>query len=1089
MVNYLSIWFLVENPLSVSTVHIGNTGDRGIQVEEVTSSYTPKEVEEEARAFWRAEDTYRNVQELRKDGKPFFFVDGPPYTTGYIHLGTAWNKILKDAILRYHRMHGRHVIDRAGYDMHGLPIEVRVENELGFESKKDIETYGIARFVERCRTFAITHKEIMSRQFSDLGVWLDFENPYQTISNDYIEAAWFTLRRVEEEGMLERGYRVVNWCPRCETAIADAEVEYQDVTDPSIFVKFPISGAENEFLVIWTTTPWTLPANVAVAVAADFTYARVRAVREGSSEILWIADDLVENILKAGRYQDYEILGFKKGAELVGTEYQSPLISSVPMQGQIAHRVVAADFVAMENTGMVHIAPGHGWDDYVLGMKEKLQIVCPVDGSGRFTEEAGEFAGLYVKDTETNTKVIDALGSSLLAEKKVTHRYGHCWRCKTPNIFRATSQWFIKASDVKEKMLASIRDEVTWFPDWAGSARFHDWIEGARDWCISRQRYWGIPIPVWVCPSCDTYRVIGRFSELEELSGVAISDPHRPMVDEITIPCTCGGTMHRVEDIFDVWFDSGVASWATLSYPREEEAFKNLWPADFITEGQDQTRGWFYSQLGLSTIAFGQAPYKKVLMHGFALDAQGKKMSKSFGNVVTPEEVIEKFGVDVLRLYILSASAPWDDLKFNWDGVKTVHRALNILWNVYRFPLPYMRLDDFQPGADDTGAYDPSAIHKIASDGAFEDRWLISRIHSLTGEINEAMDEYQIHRATRKILSFILDDLSRWYVQLVRPRMWLEEDSTSKKEAYETIYFVMRRLISLASPFIPHLTEEIYRNLRLSGDAASVHMLDWEETDTSLISTTIEDAMQVVQSFDDAVANARQAGKRKLRWPVGEVVVATESSLVKDAVESLLPLCKARANSRSVRVVPGIWDRILWTAEPQMKKIGPEFGKTGVLVKRAIEEADGTVLRQQINEAGSATITAGEQEIVIKAEHVTFSEKLPDSVYSASMPDATIYIDVTLTDELEAEGYAREVIRRVQEMRKQMDLSVDDQIQATIAIGDDRIRSLLDQSKDWIAGEIRASSLGFTKEKSEETGFSSDWNIEGLSVSITLLGP
>ncbi len=1063
-------------------------------MEEVTSSYTPQRVEEKVRAFWRTEDTYKTVQELRKTGRTFFFVDGPPYTTGNIHLGTAWNKILKDAILRYHRMQGRNLIDRAGYDMHGLPIEVRVENELGFHSKKDIESYGIAAFIEKCRDFAVTHKDIMSRQFSDLGVWLDFENPYQTISNDYIEAAWFTLKRVDEEGMLERGFRVVNWCPRCETAIADAEVEYIDVTDPSIFVKFPITAAENEHLVIWTTTPWTLPANVAVAVAPDFLYARVRAVREGTSEILWVADELVESVLKAGRYQDYEVLGVRWGSDLVGTEYLSPLAASVPLQAEIAHRVVAADFVAMENTGMVHIAPGHGWDDYVLGMKENLQIVCPVDETGRFTDEAGEFAGLEVKESETNRKVIDALGPSLLADRKVTHRYGHCWRCKTPNIYRATSQWFIRASEIKEQMLGSIRDDVTWYPDWAGSARFHDWIEGARDWCISRQRYWGIPIPVWVCESCDEYRVIGRFVELEEESGKKITDPHRPMVDDITIPCTCGGIMKRVEDIFDVWFDSGVASWATLSYPGNEEAFHSLWPAEFITEGQDQTRGWFYSQLGLSMIAFSQAPYKNVLMHGFALDAQGRKMSKSFGNVVTPEEVIEQFGVDTLRFYILSASAPWDDLKFNWDGVKTVHRALNILWNVYRFPIPYMRLDGFQPAECIDGAYDPACAAGIAGSGSVEDRWIISKINSVAAEVNETMNGYQIHRAIRKLQTFILDDLSRWYVQLVRPRMWLEEESASKQQAYDTLYYVMRMLIRISAPFIPHLAEEMYQNLRLAGDPASVHMLDWTEGDAALIDPGIEDAMRVVQSFDDAVANARQAGKRKLRLPVGEVVVATESSLVKEAIESLLPLCKARANSRNVLVVCGIWERIQWTAEPQMKKIGPEYGKDAPLVKQAIEDADGTALRSELQHAGAATVQAGDRAFVITEEHVSFTEKLPKNVFSASMPDAMVYVDVTLTHELEAEGYAREVIRRIQDMRKQMELPVNDQIQATASIGDGRVLGLLDELKSWIAGEIRASSLVFSRDdiykepKSEQpaSSLSATWDIEGVSVTISL---
>jgi isoleucyl-tRNA synthetase len=675
-------------------------------VKEVTANFNAQSIEREVREYWCIHDTYKTVKQHRSAGKPFFFVDGPPYTTGSIHLGTAWNKILKDSILRYHRMNGRNVIDRAGYDMHGLPIEVKVEQELGFGSKKDIEKYGIQKFIEQCREFALRNKLLMDDQFTSLGVWLDFPGAYKTVMPDYIEAAWWTLARAQDKGMLERGHRVVNWCPRCETAIADAEVEYADEKDPSVFVKFPLKGRTNEFLLIWTTTPWTLPANVAVAVAKDFEYAKVLAKKDDKETLLWIAEPLVKAVLKKGRCKDFAILETKKGADLVGWEYESPLASCVPLQREIVHKIVAADFVALENTGMVHIAPGHGWDDFVLGTKEGLAIVCPVDGAGKFKEEAGIFAGQFVRDSNEN--VLVALGDHLFAKEIVTHRYGHCWRCKTPIIFRATSQWFLKISEMRDLMLAEVA-KVTWYPDWAGSARFYDWIKEARDWCISRQRYWGIPIPVWVCPKCDKYRVIGTIGELEEASGKPLKDPHRPFVDEVTIPCSCGGTMKRVEDIFDVWFDSAVASWATLGFPGKTQDFENLWPADFITEGQDQTRGWFYSQLGASIIAFGRAPYKCVCMHGFALDAEGKKMSKSLGNVVTPEEVIAKVGVDVLRLYILSSSAPWDDLKFNWEGVGTINRAVNILWNVYRFPLPYMILDTFEP-ANGNGVWDDTYI-------------------------------------------------------------------------------------------------------------------------------------------------------------------------------------------------------------------------------------------------------------------------------------------------------------------------------------------------------------------------------------------
>ena len=1057
-------------------------------MKEVTANFDANSIEREVRDYWRTHETYQAVKQHRSAGKAFFFVDGPPYTTGHIHLGTAWNKILKDSLLRYHRMNGMNVIDRAGYDMHGLPIEVKVEQELGFVSKKDIEKFGIHHFIDKCRDFAVKNKKLMDAQFENLGVWLDFPNAYQTVKPEYIEAAWWTLARAEEKGMLERGTRVVNWCPRCETAIADAEVEYWDEKDPSVFVKFPLKGKTHEYLVIWTTTPWTLPANVAVAVAKEFEYARVLAKKGGTEECLWIAEPLVKSVLKRGRYQDFSILEKKTGADLAGWEYDSPLARQVPLQRDIAHKVVIADFVAMENTGMVHIAPGHGWDDYVLGTKEGLAIVCPVDGAGKFREEAGEFSGQYVRDSNEN--VLVALGDYLLSQETVVHRYGHCWRCKTPIIFRATSQWFLKASEMRELMLSEVA-QVTWYPEWAGSARFYDWIKEARDWCISRQRYWGIPIPVWVCPKCTKYRVIGTIKELEDASGKTVKDPHRPFVDEITVPCSCGGTMKRVEDIFDVWFDSAVASWATLGFPGKTSEFEKLWPADFITEGQDQTRGWFYSQLGASTIAFGKAPYKSVCMHGFALDAEGKKMSKSLGNVVSPEEVIAKVGVDVLRLYVLSSSAPWDDLKFNWEGVGTINRAINILWNVYRFPLPYMILDHFEPQTKN-GVWDAPFVASHLHELPDEDRWIISRVNSVALLVDAATKECQLHRATRELTNFILEDLSRWYVQLVRPRMWLEGESEQKIFAYETIYYVMRRLIGLLAPFCPHITEEIYRNLRCAADPASVHLLDWNAGDAALIDAELEPAMELVRSFDDAVQNARQAGKRKLRWPVAEVVVVTNTDAVRAAVTRLNPVCMDRANARSVPVVMGRWDRIGWYAAPVMKALGPVFGKNAPKVKAAIEKADGNAMKAAIDAGQTFALHDGDAVYEIGAPQVTFSEKLPADIFSAPMTDATVYVDVALTPDLEAEGYAREVIRRIQEMRRKLDLAVENFIVVDAAVADKRICDLVRTSwQEGIMEEVRARELSLhntTEPAPSQAAYQivKEWDVEGVAMTIAI---
>jgi isoleucyl-tRNA synthetase len=1053
---------------------------------EVTSSYNAKEIESEVRSFWNKDSIYRRVKDKNKGNKPWFFVDGPPYTTGHIHLGTAWNKILKDCILRYHRMQGLDVIDRAGYDMHGLPIEVRVEHELGFLNKKDIEAFGIGKFIERCKQFALVHKEIMSDQFRALGVWMDFDNPYQTITPDYIEAAWWTLKKAHEKGLLERGHRVVNWCPRCETAIADSEVEYWDEEDPSLFVKFPIIGRDNEYLVIWTTTPWTLPANVAVAVDNDYVYARVAAIKDGNTEYLWIALDLVENVLKYGRYQDYSILEKKTGKEIAGTRYTSPLADLVPRQKEIEHRVVTAGFVEMDNTGMVHIAPGHGWDDYLLGVGQGLEIFCPVDGAGFFTKEGGSFAGQYVRDA--NEGILEALGTYLLARKKIVHRYGHCWRCKTPIIYRATEQWFISIPKIKKQMLSEIK-ATNWYPEWAGSARFHDFVSDARDWCISRQRYWGIPIPVWECTRCRKQTVFGTIAELNNAAGSALTDPHRPYVDEITYSCPCGGTMQRVEDIFDVWFDSAMSTWATLGFPGVTTAYEKLWPADFITEGQDQTRGWFYSQLGASTIAFNRSPYKNVLMHGFALDAEGRKMSKSLGNVVSPEEVVEKFGVDVLRLYILSANAPWEDLKFNWESVSTINRTINILWNVYRFPLPYMILDDFTPVSAE-GAWNHEFIIRSLREMPDEDRWIISRMNTVARQVTAEMKDYNLHRISRAILNFILEDLSRWYVQIVRPRMWQEEESIDKKFAYETIYYCIRTLCQLLAPYAPYIADEMYGNLRLSGDPASIHMLSWNQGEERLIDVDLETRMDLIRSFDEAVANARQAGKRKLRWPVGTVTVAAKSEKVNLAFLSMYDLARQRANAREVVVITGPYDKILWKAEPIMKKIGPSFGKIGPRVKALIEAADGSDMRRAIAEKGEYILDGTDGGIRITSEYVMFTEVMPDNIFAAEMIDATVFVDITLTEDLEAEGYTRELIRRIQEMRKQMNLNVEEVIIIDIIISDPHLFGLLTPSwKDVMCKEVRASDLAIhqltdARDAGKLWQLDRDWDVEGITVTI-----
>jgi isoleucyl-tRNA synthetase len=1052
-------------------------------IQEITNKYAARDLEKEIQTFWDSINAYPRSRQLRSKAREFYFVDGPPYTTGHIHLGTAWNKILKDCILRYKSMKNFFVHDRAGWDMHGLPIEVKVEEALGFTSKKDIEEYGVDRFIDKCKEFAIQHKDEMTQQFKDLGIWLNWEDPYMTLKDEYIEAAWWTLQQGFRKGLLERGKRVVNWCPRCETAIADTEVEYWDEEDPSIYIKFKVTDEDNTYIVIWTTTPWTIPANIAVAVHPGFEYSKIKAWKGYKEEILYIATDLVEHVLKQGRYTDYEIIERMLGEDLTRLSYEHPLVDKVPVQAQFKHNVYLADFVTAENTGCVHIAPGHGLDDFILGVEHNMPIYCPVGPDGRYTSDAGEYKGKYVKEADEQVMFDLEERGNLLQKDMIIHRYGHCWRCKTPIIYLATQQWFLKVSDIRQDMLAEIK-KVNWYPDWAGSARFADWISGARDWCISRQRYWGIPLPIWICDTCGKEEVIGTVAQLQQRSGLAgYIDMHRPNVDNITLTCGCGGTMNRIPDVFDVWFDSAVASWAILNYPHEQEDFNRLWPADFITEGHDQTRGWFYSQMGASMLAFGRAPYKSVLMHGFTLDDSGKKMSKSLGNVVSPEEIINKFGADTLRFYVLSSNAPWEDLKFNWDEVSTVSRMLNIFWNVYKFPLPYMALDKFNAASL---SYDTVKLHMRP-----EDRWILSRVNSLIHTVEEAMEQYSLHRATRPIADFILEDLSRWYIQLVRPRTWVEGDDPDKLAAYWVIYEVLVKLSLVIAPFIPHISESIYQNMVRSQDPSapeSIHMCDWPEADAALIDEQLDMQMDTIRNIVEAASNARQKAKRKLRWPVIRAIIAPGNEATAEAVETLRSVLCDQTNSKQIILldVAQIWDELGLRTIPQPKAIGPVFkGEAGKVIS-ALGEAKAESIQEAIRTRGQFDLEIPGGLAPITEDMVLFDQTLPEHITAAEFTGGIVYLDVVLTREIESEGYAREVIRRIQDMRKKLDLDVEAGIKAVVRINDEHVCDLVLDRESYIAEEIRSRLLIIGIDIEPEGELVREWDVEGTLMKMAI---
>ena len=1041
-------------------------------MDDVSEQYSPADVEDAVEDYWDEHDAYEATKAAHADDPTFFFVDGPPYTSGQMHLGTAWNKTLKDAVIRQKRMTGYQVTDRPGYDMHGLPIEVKVEEKLGFENKQDIEAYGMEAFIEECKQFAEENRTAMDEDFQSIGAWFDWDNPYKTITPEYMEAAWHGFKQVADRGLVEQGKRSITWCPRCETGIANNEVEYEQTEDPSIYVKFPLADREGS-LVIWTTTPWTIPANTFVGVSEELTYQQVRATKGDTEEVLYIAESCVDDVLSKGRYDEYDIEAEFTGDDLVGWEYDHPLAEEVPDHPSFAGagQVYTAAFVEADRTGLVHSAPGHGEEDFARGQELGLDVFCPVAGDGSFTAAAGKYAGKSVPDV--NSEIIADLEQNgvLLSEGSYTHSYGHCWRCDTDIIQRATDQWFISITDIKDELLDNI-EAAEWHPQWARDNRFRDFIEDAPDWNVSRQRYWGIPIPIWVPEDADSGQldsemiVIGSREELAERADQAIDpeaiDLHRPTVDEITIT-EDGTTYHRIEDVFDVWLDSSVATWGTIGYPTETDAFDELWPADLIIEAHDQTRGWFWSQLGMGTAATGESPYKEVLMHGFANDKHGRKMSKSVGNIVTPEEAIDRAGRDPLRAYLLSHDQQGVDLSFDWDGLGSMVGTLNICWNVFRFPLTYMELDGYDPADPDLSEGELTTV----------DEWVLSRLQAVVEETTEAWDEYRIDDALNTVLDFVTEDVSRFYIKATRERMWDDGDSPSKLGAYATLATVINSVIRLLAPVTPYMAEEMYQTI--DGSETTVHALSWPETDENLRNEGLEADMAVLRDVEEAAANARQRGGRKLRWPVSRVVVETEEEAIASAVENLADLLAARVNTRDIQVVE-TFDELIEYAEPQMGVIGPAFGGDAQAVMDAVE---GTT-RAEV-EAG---ITVDGERVELDDEMVEYRSEPPEHVTGTEFEGGTVYVDTALTDELESEGYARDVIRRIQEMRKELNLDVEAEISVGIAVEDDRVASFVDDHRELISEEVRATAVEDTA--ADAADHVESWEIEETEVTISV---
>ncbi|WP_121820871.1 isoleucine--tRNA ligase [Halostella salina] len=1056
----------------------------------VDDQYDPDAVEERVFDYWDEVDAYEQAKAHREGEEPFFFVDGPPYTSGSAHMGHAWNKSLKDVYIRYKRMCGYDVTDRPGYDMHGLPIETKVEEEKGFENKKDIEAYGVDRFIDDCREFAEGSLEGLQNDFKSFGVWMDWDDPYKTVTPEYMEAAWWGFSQAHERGLVEQGQRSITQCPRCETAIANNEVEYEDVEDPSIYVKFDLADREGH-LVIWTTTPWTIPANTFVAVDGDLEYVGVDAEKDGETERLYVAEECVEDVLREGRYDDYEVVETLSGDEMVGWAYDHPLADEVPEHpdGEGALEVYTADYVEADRTGLVHSAPGHGEEDFERGRELGLDIVCPVGSDGVYDQRAGEYADQYVKDA--NDDIIADLQDSglMLSAGTTTHSYGHCWRCDTGIVQIVTDQWFINITEIKDDLLDNIGD-AEWFPEEARENRFRNFVEEAPDWNVSRQRYWGTPVPIWL-PSEDERGepvewsgdmadaiVVSDREELAERVDQEVDpdavDLHKGTVDDLTIT-EDGVTYERVPDVFDVWLDSSVATWGTLDYPEETDAFDELWPADLIMEAHDQTRGWFWSQLGMGTAAVGESPYERVLMHGHALMPDGRAMSKSKDIRVDPGEVVDEYGADPMRAFLLSLTARGDDMQFSYDETGEMQRRLNILWNVFRFPLPYMRMDGF----------DPEAVDLADADLELADEWVLSRLQTVEAEATEAMEDYRQDEAVDAILDFVVEDVSRYYVQQVRERMWEEADSPSKTAAYATLYRVLREVVALLAPFTPFITEEIYGTLTGDAEYDTVHMCDWPTPDDAWRDEQLETDVAFLRAVEEAGSNARQQAERKLRWPVQRVVVAAEDERLTDAVARHRDLLGDRLNARDVELVGADeeWSELQYSARADMSELGPAFGDRAGAVMNALNDARVDEPSLDALEAAVADALDGES---LTDEMVEFVTETPEGVTGTAVERGgeergVVYVDTTLTEDIESEGYAREVIRRVQEMRKDLDLDIEERIRLDLSVADDRVADLVDRHRDLVREEVRADEFAAV-----EDGHRKEWDVEGVAMEIAI---
>ncbi len=1033
--------------------------------QKVDTSLNFVEREKEIVEFWKSNHIFEKSVEKNEGGKEFSFFDGPPTANGKPHIGHVLTRVMKDAIPRYRTMKGEHVLRKAGWDTHGLPVELEVEKALGLDGKKEIETYGIEPFNKKCKESVWKYQSEWERMSDRVGYWVDMEHPYVTYHDDYIESVWWALKEIHKKGLLYRGHKIVPYCPRCGTALSSHEVAqgYKDVKEVSAVARFKVKGRENAYILAWTTTPWTLPSNVALCMNPDEDYVEIEA--EGVRYIL--AEALVPTF-----FETYEVKERRKGKEYEGTEYEPLFPWAQGSFSEKAYYVVCDGYVTLtDGTGVVHIAPAFGEDDYKVGKRYKLPVVQLVNERGCFDGRCPELDGLFAK--KADKVILEMLEERGLLFKKLLfeHAYPHCWRCDTPLLYYARASWFIEVTKVKAELIAANRS-VNWIPETIKEGRMGNFLENVIDWGLSRDRYWGTPLPVWVC-DCGEVEVIGSRRELHEKTGAPEdTELHRPYVDRLFCTCPkCGGKMRRTPEVIDCWFDSGSMPFAQYHYPFEnKELFERTFPADFISEAVDQTRGWFYTLLAISTILFGRAPFKNCIVLGHVNDKNGIKMSKHKGNVVDPWTVLDKQGADAVRWYFYTNSAPWIPSRFGEEAVSEVQRKFQgTLWNTYAFFVLYAEIDKFDPSQY------PLAEQKLT----LMDRWALSGLNSLIRKVDGMLAEYDLTNSARAISDYC-DVLSNWYVRRGRDRYWGNGMTEDKAAAYATLYHVLVTLSELLAPYMPFMAEMMYRNLVpafFPSAPESVHLCAFPVCEESYIDPALEEGMEEVLRVVELGRSARNAGSLKNRQPLAEMIVASDRPLLFDS-ELETVVCD-ELNVKKLTYAEGAEALIRYTLKPQLRTLGPKYGKKLRAITEWLASCDARAVVEAVRGGGTYTLDL-DGEVVLSEEDLQIFTQSAEGYAAAQDRGLTVALDTRLTEELLDDGCERELVSKIQTMRKEAGFEVTDRI-AVYYTAEGRAEKLLSRGafKDDVLAEkvIMGCENGFTREQ----------DINGDKVTLTLV--